>query len=99
MRKTKLEERQPIAEAGLFALCGSIIRHAKDGNGKWAAESYKMLLGACMVYLDFVETALGDYIAENSIAYAQKILRIECEEDGEDYEKIINFTLHFVVGQ
>lgn len=95
----QMREGQTQADATLGSLCWDIIRHAKKGEGKWAAEAYKMLLGACMVYLDFVETALGDYIAQNSIDYAQKILRIECEEDGEDYEKIINFTLHFVVGQ
>lgn len=87
MRKTKLEERQPIAEAGLFALCGSIIRHAKDGNGKWARETYCELKGACMVYTDFTS---DDWPSER---YAQKILREICEELGEDYKAVIHFVL------
>lgn len=81
-----------MAESTLGAMCWNIIRFVREGNGKLALEFYNMLIGACDIYLDFVETALKKCIAPNSIVYAKKLLKLECEEQGENYEKIIRFV-------
>ena len=81
-----------MAESSLGAMCWSIIRYAKEGNGKLALEFYNMLVGACNIYLDFVETSLKKSIAPSGFAYARKILKLECEEQGENYEKLIFFV-------
>lgn len=88
----EMRRGQLMAESSLGAMCWNIIRFAKEGDGKRALESYNMLIGACNVYLDFVETALKKCIALNGIVYAKKLLKLECEEQGEDYEKIIYFV-------
>ena len=81
-----------MAEFTLGAMCCDIIQFAKEGDGKLALESYNMLIGACNIYLDFVETALKKSIALNGFVYAKKLLKLKCEEQGEDYEKIIYFV-------
>lgn len=88
----EMRRGQLMAESTLGAMCWNIIRFAKEGDGKRALEYYNMLIGACDVYLDFVETALKKSIALNGIVYAKKLLKLECEEQGEDYEKIIYFV-------
>lgn len=87
----EMKRGQLMAESSLGAMCWNIIRYAKEGNGKLALEFYNMLVGACNVYLDFVETALKKSIASSGFAYAKKLLKIECEEEGENYEEIIHF--------
>ena len=88
----EMRRGQLMAESSLGAMCWNIIRYAKEGDGKLAFESYNMLVGACNIYLDFVETALKKSIAPNGFAYARKILKLECEEQGENYEKLIYFV-------
>lgn len=87
MRRGKL-----MAESSLGAMCWNIIRFAKEGDGKRALESYNMLIGACNIYLDFVETALKKSITPNSFVYSKQLLKLECEEQGENYEEIIHFV-------
>ena len=87
MRRGKL-----MAESSLGAMCLNVIRYAKEGDGKLALESYNMLIGACDIYLDLVETALKKCIAPNSFVYSRQLLKLKCEEQGEDYEKIIYFV-------
>lgn len=85
----QMREGKVQAESSLGALCWVIIRHAKNGDGKRAFEAYNMLLGASMVYSDF------DVIEEDvtPFGFARRFLKNECEEQGEDYEKIIHFVL------
>lgn len=89
----EMRRGQLMAESSLGAMCWNIIRFAKEGDGKRALESYNMLIGACNIYLDFVETALKKSISPNGFVYAKKLLKLECEEQGENYEKLINFIL------
>ena len=81
-----------MAESSLSGMCWNVIRFAKEENRRGALEYYNMLIGACSIYIDFVETALKKWLAPNSIVYAKKLLKLECEEQGEDYEKVIRFV-------
>lgn len=84
--KKVLEEmrlRKEDAETSLVAMCDCIIYHAKRGRGDWAREWWHSLRGACMVYLDFVKED-----ESNSVQLAERLLKEDCEERGEDFLEI-----------
>ena len=88
----EMKRGQLMAESSLNGMCWNVIKFTKEENGRGALEYYNMLIGACSIYLDFVETALKKWLAPNSVVYAKKLLKTACEEEGEDYEKVIHFV-------
>lgn len=77
------------AEKKLREICGDIITLSKRGRIWYVKDYYHQLLGACAIYLHFIETD-----AKNYVVYAQDFLENVCEERGEDYEHI----MHYAVG-
>ena len=79
----QMREGKENAETSLMAMCDCIIHHAKSGRGDWAREWWHSLNGACMVYLDFVKED-----ESNSVQLAERLLKEDCEERGEDFLEI-----------